>query len=72
MANPVLEIKNLCVNYGAIKALRGIDITVGEGEIVTLIGGNGAGKTTTLSAVSNLQGRLVLHTAWKAGMFSRR
>ena len=59
MANPVLEIKNLCVNYGAIKALRGIDITVGEGEIVTLIGGNGAGKTTTLSAVSNLQGQIV-------------
>jgi branched-chain amino acid transport system ATP-binding protein len=50
----MLEIKNLTVNYGAITALHGISLEVGEGEIVTLIGSNGAGKTTTLRAISGL------------------
>ncbi len=50
----ILEIKNLVVNYGYISALRGIDIEVNEGEVVTLIGGNGAGKTTTLMSISGL------------------
>lgn len=50
----MLEVKNLCVSYGAIKALRGISFEVDKGEIITLIGSNGAGKTTTLHAVSNI------------------
>jgi branched-chain amino acid transport system ATP-binding protein len=50
----VLEIKNLGVDYGAIKALRGVSLKVEKGRIVTLIGANGAGKTSTLRAVSGL------------------
>jgi branched-chain amino acid transport system ATP-binding protein len=50
----MLEIKNLTVNYGAIKALHGISLQARAGGIVTLIGSNGAGKTTTLKAVSGL------------------
>ncbi|GAA0516751.1 ABC transporter ATP-binding protein [Deinococcus depolymerans] len=50
----LLEIENLNVNYGAIQAVRGLSLTVEEGEVVTLIGANGAGKTTTLRAVSRL------------------
>jgi branched-chain amino acid transport system ATP-binding protein len=50
----MLEIKELQVSYGAIKALHGISLTVKPGEIVTLIGSNGAGKSTTLRAVSGL------------------
>jgi branched-chain amino acid transport system ATP-binding protein len=51
----MLEVKDLHVNYGAIKAVRGITFNVDEGEIVTLIGSNGAGKTTTLRAISGLE-----------------
>ncbi|UBV44238.1 ABC transporter ATP-binding protein (plasmid) [Deinococcus taeanensis] len=51
---PLLEIENLNVNYGAIQAVRGVSLSVEEGEVVTLIGANGAGKTTTLRAVSRL------------------
>ncbi|AXG97941.1 ABC transporter ATP-binding protein [Deinococcus wulumuqiensis] len=50
----LLEIENLSVNYGAIQAVRGLSLEVGEGEVVTLIGANGAGKTTTLRAVSRM------------------
>ena len=50
-----LEIRDLHVSYGGIRALKGIDLTVEEGQIVTLIGANGAGKTTTLRAISGLQ-----------------
>jgi len=48
----LLEVKNLQVNYGNIKALHGISFSVDEGEIVTLIGANGAGKSTTLMTIS--------------------
>ena len=51
---PMLAVENLRVNYGAICALHGISLTVGKGEIVTLIGANGAGKSTTLRAISGL------------------
>ena len=50
----MLEIKDLHVFYGAIHALKGISLTVGDGELVALIGANGAGKTTTLHAISGL------------------
>ena len=47
----LLSIRDLVVNYGAIKALHGISLDVDEGEIVTLIGANGAGKSTTLWSI---------------------
>lgn len=50
----LLEVSDLYVSYGAIRALHGIDFYVDEGEIVTLIGANGAGKSTTLKTVSGL------------------
>lgn len=52
---PMLEIKDLHTYYGNIHALKGVSLTVDQGEIVTLIGGNGAGKTTTLRTISGLQ-----------------
>jgi len=53
----MLEITDLSANYGHVQALRGINLRVGRGEIITLIGGNGAGKTTTLMSISNLIGK---------------
>ena len=50
----MLEVKDLVVSYGAIKALKGISFNVEQGEVITLIGSNGAGKTTTLHSISNL------------------
>ncbi len=50
----LLEVDNLAVRYGAIKALHDVSLEVNEGEIVTLIGGNGAGKTTTLRTISGM------------------
>jgi branched-chain amino acid transport system ATP-binding protein len=52
MGANVLKISGLKVAYGGIKAVKGIDLEVNEGELVTLIGANGAGKTTTLKAVT--------------------
>ena len=51
---PMLEVADLHVSYGAIKAVRGISLSVEQGQIVTLIGSNGAGKTTTLQTISGL------------------
>ena len=50
----MLEVKNLHVNYGNVRALHGIDLSVAEGEIVTILGANGAGKSTTLNAICGL------------------
>ena len=50
----VLEVKDLTIFYGNIKAVKGISFTVREGEIVTLIGANGAGKSSTLRAISGI------------------
>jgi branched-chain amino acid transport system ATP-binding protein len=52
--HPLLEIKNLHVNYGGIQALQDVNLVIYPGEIVTLVGANGAGKTTTLRAISRL------------------
>lgn len=54
MTKPLLEIKSLYVDYGAIQALQDINLVVNEGEVVTLIGANGAGKSSTLRAISRL------------------
>jgi branched-chain amino acid transport system ATP-binding protein len=51
---PLLELENVEVRYGAVQALHGVSLSVGEGEVVAVLGGNGAGKTTTLRAVSGL------------------
>ncbi|MCI6019260.1 MAG: ABC transporter ATP-binding protein [Clostridiales bacterium] len=50
----MLEVKNLEVNYGVIKAIKGISFEVNEGEVIALIGANGAGKTTILHTVTGL------------------
>ncbi|HWC13251.1 MAG TPA: ABC transporter ATP-binding protein [Actinomycetota bacterium] len=52
----LLELNDVSIRYGVIEAVRGLNLTVNEGEIVTLIGGNGAGKTTTLRAISMVHG----------------
>ncbi len=51
---PLLEVEEMTVNYGRIEALHGISLSVGQGELVTLLGANGAGKTTTMRALSGL------------------
>ena len=60
----LLEVENIHTFYGKIHALKGISLTVEEGEIVTLIGGNGAGKTTTLNTICGIvrapEGRVML------------
>jgi len=52
MANTLLKVTGLKVAYGGIKAVKGVDFEVNEGELVTLIGSNGAGKTTTMKAIT--------------------
>jgi len=62
----VLELREVEVSYGNIRALQGVSLTVAEGELVTLIGSNGAGKSTTLKTISGLlrprAGTLHYHT----------
>jgi len=53
----LLEVKGLEVHYGGIRAVKGIDIAVGEGELVCLIGANGAGKSSALKAICGLHAR---------------
>ena len=50
----LLRITDLHVHYGAIEAVKGIDLTLGQGRITTLLGANGAGKSTTLLTISGL------------------
>ena len=52
MSDNILQVQGLQVAYGGIKAVKGIDLEVNRGELVTLIGANGAGKTTTLKAIT--------------------
>ena len=56
MTAPLLELRRLTVRYGALTALRGLDLQVREGELVALLGANGAGKSTTLRAISRRVG----------------
>ena len=51
MTKAVLEVDKLVVQYGQIVAVQGVDLTVNEKELVTVIGANGAGKTSTLNAI---------------------
>jgi len=55
VTEPLLSVRDLPVRYGGIEAVRGISLDVGEGELLTLIGGNGAGKSTTLRTISGLK-----------------
>ncbi len=51
---PLLEVSGLVVRYGAVTAVRGVDLQVGEGEIVSIVGPNGAGKTSLISAIAGI------------------
>jgi branched-chain amino acid transport system ATP-binding protein len=63
MAEPLLCLRGVCAAYGSVRAIHQIDVTIGEGEAVGLLGANGAGKSTTLRAISGLvrpsSGRIV-------------
>lgn len=64
MSAPFLQIRNLEVAYGRVRAVRGVSLEIAEGEIVTLVGANGAGKTTTLRAISGMvpyEGNITFH-----------
>jgi branched-chain amino acid transport system ATP-binding protein len=52
--NALLELRAVEIRYGGIRAVKGIDLMVGEGEMVCIVGANGAGKTTTLKAIAGL------------------
>jgi branched-chain amino acid transport system ATP-binding protein len=54
MSEPLLALESVCTNYGKIRILRDVSLTVGEGEVVALLGLNGAGKTTTLRTILGL------------------
>ncbi|MCP9838720.1 ABC transporter ATP-binding protein [Cyanobium sp. N.Huapi 1H5] len=76
MSVPLLELRCLTVRYGALTALRGLDLQVKEGELVALLGANGAGKSTTLRAISRLVGAAAGQVLWRgadlAGMSTHR
>ncbi len=65
MSNYALEIKDLVVDYGIIRALKGVNIKVGQGQVVAILGANGAGKSTLIKSVAGLakasSGKIVLN-----------
>ena len=79
-AVPALELRGVDVFYGRVQALRRVNLTVGTGEIVALIGSNGAGKTTTVRCISGLvrpaKGQVLLEgevtNSWGAEQMARR
>jgi branched-chain amino acid transport system ATP-binding protein len=75
MSEVVLQVKGLKVAYGGIQAVKGVDLEIRAGELVTLIGANGAGKTTTLKAVTGTQawsGEIIYMGAATRGMASHQ
>ena len=71
MNDPILTVSALTVRYGAVDAVRGIDLTIGQGEIVALLGANGAGKSSTLNAIVGLvpsSGEITFESASIAGL----
>ena len=67
MSTPLLQLQGLSVRYGSVQALSGIDLTVHQGELVTLLGSNGAGKSTTLLAISALVPASAGQILWRGG-----
>jgi branched-chain amino acid transport system ATP-binding protein len=63
----LLQLQNLSVRYGSVLALRGMDLEVRQGELVTLLGSNGAGKSTTLRAISGLVPAAAGRILWRGG-----
>jgi branched-chain amino acid transport system ATP-binding protein len=72
MPEPLLQLEKVEARYGPVKALHGISLTVGEGEIVAVLGANGAGKTTTLRAVSGTVRRSGGEIVFAGSRISRR
>jgi branched-chain amino acid transport system ATP-binding protein len=66
-AQPLLRLSGLTVRYGAVTALRQLDLEVNSGELVTLLGANGAGKSTTLRAISRLVPAAAGQILWRGG-----
>ncbi len=54
MSTPILELRNVRASYGSIEVLHGVNLTVGRGEVVALLGGNGAGKSTLIKVASGI------------------
>ncbi|MFM8524338.1 MAG: ABC transporter ATP-binding protein [Cyanobacteriota bacterium] len=61
----MLRLDSLAVRYGSVEALQGIDLEVGQGELVTLLGSNGAGKSTTLRTISGLVPACAGRVTWR-------
>ncbi len=72
MPEPLLQLERVEARYGAMQALHGVSLTVGEGEIVAVLGANGAGKTTTLRAVSGTVRRSGGEVVFAGKRISRR
>ena len=72
MPEPLLQLERVEARYGAMRALHGVSLTVGEGEIVAVLGANGAGKTTTLRAVSGTVRRSGGEVVFAGNRISRR
>ena len=70
MTAPLLELDDLTVRYGGVTALRGLNLVVQRGELVTLLGSNGAGKSTTLRAISQLVPAAAGSLRWNGGLIN--
>jgi branched-chain amino acid transport system ATP-binding protein len=70
MTAPLLQLDDLSVRYGGVSALRGLNLVVQRGELVTLLGSNGAGKSTTLRAISQLVPAAAGQLRWNGGLIN--